>query len=371
MAGTITTPQGTDYSGTSGSYEEEVDDLTYLDQEEEDDDFSGNSQNEEEEEEDDPNTDPDRGAGQNADEDEDDDKDDPAGKGSSTDPNEEGNTQFKNIPALLNQKYFGGKLNMDNLPEDLTREQEAEVVAGLFDKSMQQMQQNIKQYEEVDKLLQDEEVVEFLKYRKAGRSLKELVADKAAGTSGEALLVQELREKNPDWDDEDIQDQLELWKTKGKLDKFAQAAKERREVLEAEQIKTANATKAEQDRIDAEKRQQDASRYQQFVAQQKEFAGLPLDEQMQQDLVTLATGINPKTGNVLIEDFLENDKHVMAASIGILFMDRFAKQLGTKKAGKQAASLVERLFDNPGQLNTRKKATSQQSDAYIEAANSF
>lgn len=289
------------------------------------------------------------------------------------DESEEGDKEGKeyvHIPAMLNERFFGGKLNIENLPKDLTREQEAELVGELFQSFIDERDATIGQYKEINQLLQDEEVVEFLKYKQAGRSLKDLVADRTAGVSDDELVSLALQEKFPNHTQEEIDDLIAFYKEKGRFEGIVKELREERANAEAEQIKKANEEVANKKRMAEEAKARSDEQFYRYIESQNDFMGVPLDNKKKEDVYTLATAVNPKTGNLLLEDFLEKDEYVMRAAMGILYLEEIVEALASKKGVKKATKLIDRLYESPEEFNTKKK-TSNTTLINYEAANSF
>jgi hypothetical protein len=90
-------------------------------------------------------------------------------KEDSSETSEVTDEEFTNMVDYLNKEHDLG-LNVNNLPSDLSREQEAEIVSNLFERTLDGVNRQLAQYQEIQKILDDEEVKNFIAAKSEGKS---------------------------------------------------------------------------------------------------------------------------------------------------------------------------------------------------------
>jgi len=258
--------------------------------------------------------------------------------------------EFSNIVEYLNDAQDLG-LNVSELPEDLTRAQEAEVIADLFEKTVTESNKQLEEFKEVSALLEDKEVAAFLEAKRQGATLKdfvEAIKDSPTTMSDEAVMQGNLKSQYPDMTDDDIKDVIEDYKTKGILEKMAGATRERM-IAQEEQRQEYESN------LEKETYQKEVQGLGQLLEGTSSVYDVPLTDKMKSDVFLAATQRDDK-GMTYLDNALQSNEGVANASIN------------TNKRNKK---LVEKLFENPLDLQSNSENSQDAPKFNSNAANSF
>lgn len=294
--------------------------------------------------------------------------DDPDKKDDAPDKKDE--EEYNNMVEYINNRY-DLKLNVDQLPKDMTREQEADLVGNLYDKVVQSANSKLEEYQRIDKVLEDKEVANFIKAKEAGKTMKDFASEYAgtsAGKSDEEVVKDKLKIQFPTMDDNDIQDMFEKLGDE-KVTKLATEARKKDaadEEVKLKQKEKQEKKQAEQDDLD---RAEDVKAYKSYVGKVSNVNGVPLDNKMKQELVMAATQPD-KDGLTYLERALQSDLGVIRATLGLLHLEKLMSAGSTTNKNKIRNDLMEKLTANPEELQSSQKVeTTEEFDA--TAANSF
>lgn len=283
--------------------------------------------------------------------------------------------EYTNIPDLLNT-YFEAGLNKEAIGK-LNPKEQARVVVGLFDKVITESNKALDEYEEIDKLLkEDKEVRDFLEFRKKGGTIAELVKQYGTRTEigDEELVRQDLKAKLKGWSDQEIEEQIELYKDSNKLKRVADALRAYQEENSRLDIEKINNQKKEAERINREKEQQlylkEVEGYKNYLGAKKDIEGIPLTEEMKNNILALAVGKDKKTNVTHLETALQSDEGVLLAALGILYLPTLIKAGQSIVTNKGNKKFYELLADTPNQLQSNKKGGQVVAND-IEIANSW
>jgi len=304
------------------------------------------------------------------DDDKKDDKDD-----KKTDPNASGEDdgkggqtseeEFTNMVDYLNKEY-DLKLNVDNLPADLTREQEAELVSDLFKRTLNGVNRQLSQYQNIEKVLEDEEVKNFINAKSEGKSLKDFAQEYAKtvdGQSDEDIVRNQLTTQYPSMTKEEIDDTIDAYKDKGTLEKMATSAREAQKKA-AEEAQTQEAQRAEQEYKES------VQEFGKLVKSAGKVYGVPLTDQIKNDVFVAVTQ-QDDDGMTYMDKLLSTDQGLFLATLGVLHMETLMKARTSTDTNRSNKKLVDRLFENASDLQSSSQDEEKQEGFNAELADKF
>ena len=286
-------------------------------------------------------------------------------EGANPDEPEEQEMEFSNIVEYLNEKHDLG-LNIDNLPEDLSREQEAEIVADLLDKIATSADSKLKEYKEIEELLSDEEIKAFIEAKRQGATLKDFV--EAISTTPDAMkdediISLQLRSEYPNMSEDEIKDLVDNYKTKGVLEKMANVARDR--MKQYEQQKTALELQAEEAQY-----KKDVQELAEMLGNTTAVYGVPLTKEMKEDVFNAAVK-RDESGLTYLDKALQSNEGVILATLGLLHMQDLMRARASTDTNKRNKKLVEKLFENPADLQSGEQDLNNRPQFDPNVANSF
>jgi soluble cytochrome b562 len=273
--------------------------------------------------------------------------------------------EFTNMVDYLNKEHELG-LNVNNLPSDLSREQEAEIVSNLFQRTLDGVNRQLAQYQEVQKVLDDEEVKNFIAAKSEGKSLREYVKEFSQTTEGqsdEIAVRNQLTTQYPNMTKEEIEDMIDVYKDKGTLEKMATAAREAQ--TKAEQ--------AEQEREAQRAEQEYAQGIQEFgklVKSAGKVYGIPLTDEVKNDVFAAVTQ-RDENGETYMDKILNTDQGLFLAALGTLHMETLMKARSSTDSNRSNKKLVDRLFDKASDLQSSSNDDEKQEGFNAELADRF
>ena len=302
------------------------------------------------------------------------DEEKPAGEetkpGEETGKEPETEEEFANMVEYINNRYELN-LNTGELPSEMTRAQEAEIVGNLYDKVVQSANDKINDYQGIEETLKDKEVARFIAAKRDGKTMQDFVleyAGSSAGKSDEELVKDKLKNQFPNMSDDDIQDSLD------KLgdEKVTAMAKEAR-IKDAADEEVREKERVEKEKLqseqDVESRTEEVRGYKSYVGKINNVNGIPIDDKMKRELIAAATQPD-KDGVTYLERALQSDLGIVRATLGLLHLERLMDAGKTTKKNQIRNDLMERLTANPEELQSR--TTVETEDGFDEkAANSF
>ena len=274
--------------------------------------------------------------------------------------------EFSNIIEYIDKKHNLG-LKIDQLPEDLDRAQEAEIVADLFEKVATNAERQINEFKEVAQLLEDQEVAAFLEAKRQGATLKDFLdvySSSVKGMDDESVVKMDLKNQYPNMTDDEISELVDNYKDKGVLSKMAEASRTKIEEFERQKQE-----------IDERQAQQE---YEQSVKEvgailqnTKEVYGVPLTEDIKKDVFIAATQRDPQTGMTYLDQALQSNEGVILATLGLLHMQDLMKANASINTNRRSKKLVEKLFEDPRDLQSNSPDNSDTPKFDPNAANAF
>lgn len=274
--------------------------------------------------------------------------------------------EFGNIVEYLNTTHELG-LKIDELPEDLTREQEAEVVAELFNKVATGASKQVEEYKEIATLLEDEEVAAFIQAKKQGVTLRDFidaVKDTPTNMSDEEIIKSNIHAQYPSVTDDELNDLVEDYKTKGILTKMAETARTRMTEVEAQ-------TKENDIKQEQQDYHKNVNEIGEMLEGTTEVYGVPLTNEIKKNVFIAATQRDNDSGLTYLDKALQSNEGVLLATLGLLHMQDLMKANASINTNVRSKKLVEKLFDNPTDLQSNSTDDSNNSKFNSNIANSF
>jgi hypothetical protein len=291
-------------------------------------------------------------------------------EGDGDDNGEEEEEEERKYPSMLHYLNDVHQLNL-NLEENEvpTPEEQTEAISEILTQMADGVNRALAQYAHIDTLLQDPEVKRVLEAKSQNKSLKDIVSEFAAtpqGMSDEDLVTNEFKKRYPKATPEMITSMVEPLKKNGQFAAFAtglreQTAEEQRLATEAAE----NARK-EQERAQAVKDQEELQTYMQFVGNQKQVFGVPLTDQMKQQLIQ-ATTVRDDKGMTYLDHALQSNEGTVLAALGIMFMQDLMKNGASVEGNRKNAKFVNKLFQRPDALQSGGNSSKKDENDYTLA----
>lgn len=270
------------------------------------------------------------------------------------------NEEFPNMIVYLDKEFDLG-LNLKEIPKDMTREQEAEAVAGVFRRIDDGVRAKLSEYEGINQLLKDKEVDMFLKAKREGKTLKDIAAmynSAPASAPDDVVVSRQMKAMYPTLTEADIQTQVTSLREKGLLEKTASAA---RDFFKAEDEKTAAATEAakQKEAEEAEEQYQESVQdFARFLHGTSQVHGVPITPEMKKKVFTAVTHRDAQ-GMTEHDRLLQSEAGTFLSALGMYHLQDLLKNRLSEKANKGKKSFVDKLLDQPSQLQSGSEAQSE------------
>lgn len=294
-----------------------------------------------------------------------------AANGSPSAGGEGNDEEFNSTLDYLNKTHELG-LNMADMPESMTREQEAEAISGVIERMVNGINSQVGQYEDVREILKDSEVASFISAKAEGKTMAEFVQQYAGTTEGmtdELLATDELKVKLPHLSEEDIASQVQSMKDRDKLEEFAGKIRTDRQTLATQKAESDANAVALQQQEQQNARIAEVNDFGQFMKEQKDIYGIPLNTEMKEQIFGAATQID-KDGETYLEKALQSNEGVLLATAGLLHMQRMMKGYASLDVNQRKKSFMDTLFDSPDALQSGSSEHKQEGFD-MDAANQF
>ncbi len=281
--------------------------------------------------------------------------------------------QYGNLVEYINDKHNLG-LNIAELPKDLTKEQEAEVLSKVYEQIIDEARGAVGYYENIAKLLdEDEDVRFFLEAKAKGKSLRDIAADYSAtieGMSSDQLVLEDFKSRYPNLKEDVLNKLVEGAKKSGEFEVIAESIRETRK-KEAELSAQQEAVRATKQReIEEQQYAQSVQAFQQKLSGIKNVYGVPLDDQMRGEIFAAATQ-RDREGRTYLDRALQSDEGVMLATLGLLHLEKLVSAKASVKANKRNKSFIEKVFDSPDRLQSGSNSGGGEEEFDIQAVNRF
>ena len=272
---------------------------------------------------------------------------------------------FTNMVDYLNKEHELG-LNTENLPSDLSREQEAEVVSDLFQRTLTGVNRKLEEYSNIEEILKDKEVKDFIAAKAEGKTLKDYVqtfSESLDGQNSESIIRNQLSTQYSDMTKEEISDMIEVYKDKGILDKMADSARESQKVdiKQKEEVETAT----QKATLDGE-----IQKFGSFVGGTESVYGIPLNDQIKKDVFVAVTQ-RGEDNLTYMDKVLESDEGMFLAALGVLHMQELMKARASTDTNRRNKSLVDKLFDKASDLQSSASDDTKEEAFNAEIADRF
>jgi hypothetical protein len=278
------------------------------------------------------------------------------GEGSDNDEEEEEeNGEDPVYPSMLhylNETHqLGLNLEDGQVP---TAEEQTEAISEILSRMTQGVNNALAQYAHIDTLLQDAEVKRVLELKAQNKTMKDIVAEFAAtpqGQSDDELVINDFKKRYPKATPEMISSMVEPLKKNGQFAAFATGLREQAADEQRSNAEAAENARKEQERVQAENDQKELQAYTQFVGSQKTVFGVPLTDQMKQQLIQ-ATTVRDDKGMTYLDHALQSNEGTVLAALGIMFMQDLMKNGASVEGNRSKAKFVNKLFQRPDALQS-------------------
>jgi len=210
------------------------------------------------------------------------------------------------------------------------------------------------QYRHIDELLKDPEVKRVLEAKAQNKTLKDIAAEfvqTPMGMDDDNLVANKFKQLNPKATPEVITSMVDSLKKNGQFAAFAAGLREQsaEEQSLAEQRAEQQRLKDEKDR--QQKDQQDLQEYVQFVGSQTHVYGVPLTNQMKQQVIQFTT-VRDDEGMTQLDHALQSNEGTVLATLGIAFMKELMKNGASVEGNRKNAKFINRVFQRPDALQS-------------------
>lgn len=279
--------------------------------------------------------------------------------------------EFTNVVDYIDKEFNLG-LNTKELPENMTREQEAEMVAEILRRADSGYRARLNEYKTLNELLKDKEVAEFLRFKKEGKTLKDIASVYATESStapDDVLVSRHIKKMYPSMTDAEVAEEIQDLKTKNKLEKRAASA---REYFKGED--TAEQVRKERIKQEAEAQaeteyKQDVARFGNFLQNTQKVYGITITPQMKKQVFAAVTA-RDEEGLTQHDRMLQSDAGVFLSSLGLMYMKDLLRNGTTKKANEAKKNFKDRLFSSPDKLQSGSEAK-HEPEINMDIANQF
>jgi hypothetical protein len=181
--------------------------------------------------------------------------------------------------------------------------------------------------------------------------------------SDEEIVKLDIKSQYPNMTDEEVDDLINERKDKGVLNKMAESAREK--LTQAEQQRT------EYEQQMAQKQyEQDVNAVGQILQNTNTVYGVPLTEDIKKDVFVAATQRDDE-GLTYLDRALQSNEGVILATLGLLHMEDLMKANASVNTNRRSKKLVEKLFENPQDLQSNSSDNLDTPKFDPSAANSF
>lgn len=274
----------------------------------------------------------------------------------------------------LNAK-FGLNMNVKAVPANLTRAQEAETIAEMFDAVRNSARQEAESFKPILELLKDEEVATVLRAKREGKTLKDVFEAYTQSTEGmtdDQLVENDVRLRYPGAKPEFVKKFVDGMKATNEFETFVKDLRTQRKGEETSkaQLQLEQAKKLE--RENAALAVEEEKNYTRFVQDIKHVYGIPVTPKMKQDMVKAATRRDNK-GMTAIDYALQSDKGIALMALAITNLDTIIKSKKSVLKAQGKNSLFQTLIGDPKELQSSSAGTSKHQSEEIpdDVINSF
>lgn len=268
---------------------------------------------------------------------------------------EGGEKTDKKYPSILHalRDEHGLELNLND-EEVPTIEEQTEVVSEIITRMTEGVNNALAQYRHIDELLKDPEVKRVLEAKSQNKTLRDIAAEftqTPQGMDDDNLVANQFKKLNPKASPEVITSMVESLKKNGQFAAFAAGLREQ----SAEEQSLAE-QRAEQQRLADEqarqqKDQQELQEYVQFVGSQTHVYGVPLTNQMKQQVIQFTT-VRDDEGMTQLDHALQSNEGTVLATLGIAFMQDLMKNGASADGNRKKAKFIDKIFQRPDALQS-------------------
>jgi hypothetical protein len=277
----------------------------------------------------------------------------------------EAEVQYTNMVDYLNKEHDLG-LNVKNLPDDLTREQEAEVVSDLFQRTLTGVNRKLEEYAGIEEVLKDKEVKDFIAAKAGGKSLKDYVSEYAETTDGQSnenIIKNQLSTQYPEMTKEEISDMVGIYKDKGILDKMADSSRESQKAAAIKKDEIDTATQETN-------RNNEIQQFGGLVKGTESVYGIPLTDQIKSDVFVAVTQ-RGEDNLTYMDRMLQSDEGMFLAALGVLHMQDMMQAKATTDTNRRNKTLVDKLFTDASDLQSKTEDDTEKEGFNAEIADRF
>ena len=260
--------------------------------------------------------------------------------------------EFPSVVHYLNDRHKLG-LNLQGF-DSMTKEQEAEALDSVIEKMTEGVNTALEEYQYIETLLQDAEIQQVLRAKQEGKSLRDVFAQFSSSPEGlndDALALQDFKKKFPKSPEEAIQGMVESLKKNGQFEAVVRSLREQH--VEEQSLESARAEqeakrKAEED---AARDAEDVQRYAQYLSGLPAVYGIPLTQDMKENVFEMTTA-RDKKGLTPLDYALQSDEGTVLAALGVLYMKKLIQDGSSIQKNRAKGKMMDRIFETPDKLQS-------------------
>jgi hypothetical protein len=255
---------------------------------------------------------------------------------------------YDNVIHYLDKKHGLG-LNLTELPENLTREDEAELVSDLFQRVVKNADTKLRQYQEIEQLLEDDEVAALIQAKSEGKGLKDLFvtfSQSAEGMTDEQLVFNDFKQRYPKFSETQINNMIAAQKKEGQFVDLAKAIREQR-IEESTLSEKQREQREKQEALRAQQEyQQEVHQFSGFVNKVQKINDVSFTEDMKAEVLDFILKRDDE-GKTQLDNALQSDVGVLRAAIGVILLDKLMSANASVMRNKGKKDLFGKLLTKP------------------------
>lgn len=294
------------------------------------------------------------------------------------DDGEQSSEAAPNYPTMLHylNDRFDLQLNVDKIPADLDPETQAETIGDMMERMQRGVRERLSQYDDVRKVLQDEEVAAFIVAKQEGKTLRDYALEFASSTDGmddEQLILEELKLTMPGATDDQRRKVLEGLRNTDAITDTADTMRKARTERENKMRQQEEIQRQQQEEQNQLNLQQEIQQFGNYVSRVKDVYGVPMTDKMRREVFEFTTKQDGE-GLTQFDRYTQSDEGLLLAAMGVLHMQQLIGGGKTTVKNSVKKSIFDTLAGDPSELQSSggdKSSKSKNNTDDIAAINRF
>ena len=280
-------------------------------------------------------------------------------------------TDYPSLVHYLNEQH---KLNLNlSADEQLSVEDQAAALDEVVTRMVEGTNDALKEYQYIEELMADPEIQSLLKAKSEGKGLKDLYGVFAASPlslGDDDLALRDFKTKYPKSSEEAIRGMIDSLKKSSQFEPFVKSLREQH-VEEQSFSEAQSKTQMEQQaKLQRETEKRELEEFSKYVGSLKDIHGVPLTNDMKQNIVKISTQRDEK-GNTYLDNALQSNEGVVLASLGIAFMKEMIQNSASLQGNRKNAKLIDKLFKTADSLQSGSGANNDKEEENLALLDRF